>query len=332
MDNPSELFPARSPFDKRHLAVGDGHRLYLEQSGDPKGLPVVFLHGGPGAGCGSWQHRLFDPRRFRCILFDQRGCGLSTPRLGLEANTTRHLIADLETIRRSLDISRWLAVGGSWGALLAVAYAEAHPERVAGLALRGLLLGDAAEIQWAFVDGPKRFNPELWRELTALLPEAERDDPIAALGRRLSDPDPRVQVPAARAWLAYERNLSRIEGRAMALPDSLRGEPEPAPAPDLAKAPATPFLEWHYIRHGFFLRPGQLLAEAHRLAGIPGVIVQGRYDLLCPPKLPHALAARWPEGRLQIVEAGGHDLGDPGVGDAFMQAIETVAERAGQPA
>lgn len=323
MSDAAKPFPEIKPYDQRQLAVGDDHRIYLEQAGNPDGLPVVFLHGGPGAGCNAWQRRLFDPSRFRVVLFDQRGCGRSTPRLGLRANTTQDLIADIEAIRADLGIERWMVVGGSWGALLGIAYAQAHPERVLGLALRALLFGGKEDIHWAFVQGPQQFNPELWSELTALLPAAERTDPIAALGARLTDADPRIHVPAAQVWLAYERNLSQVKGRSMALPKSLAADGSVDPA----KAPTTPYLEWHYICNDFFLKSKQLLLDANRLAGIPGILVQGRYDLLCPPRLPHALVNLWPEGELRIVEAAGHDIADPGVGAAVMQAISDVADR-----
>lgn len=304
-----------TPFDTRSIEVGDGHRLYLEQSGDRDGLPAVFLHGGPGSGCQAAHHRLFDGKRIRAILFDQRGAGRSTPKRGLDNNTTQHLIADLERIREALGIARWMVVGGSWGALLAIAYAEAHPARVTALALRALFLGSATEIDWAFIEGPRTFRPELWRAFIGLLPADERGDPLAAYGRRLADPDPAVQAPAAWAWHDYERALSELKPGKPSLPESLS---KPPPSNSL---PNTPFFESHYIRHDFFLGPEQLLAEAGRLKGIPGIIVQGRYDLLCPPVTAQRLAARWPEARLRIIEGAGHALTEPGIEPALTEAI-----------
>ncbi len=306
------------------LAVGDGHTLYVEQVGNPTGMPVIFLHGGPGSGCQPAHRQLFDPRRFRAILFDQRGAGRSTPRTGREHNTTQHLIADIERIRALFGIQRWLVVGGSWGATLAVAYAEAHPERTLGVALRGVFLGTRAEWTWAFVDAPRIFRPDLYLSLLSLLPAEERGDLLAALGRRLRDPEPAVHVPAAWAWSDYERVLSEIR------PDV----PVPFPA-TLAEAgrgratvPSTPYIESHYYENDCFLRDGQLLAEAGRLTGIPGIAVQGRYDLLCPPSIADALVRAWPGAELRIVETAGHALTEPGVRPALIQALEDVADRA----
>lgn len=315
MHNPKRL----EPYDTRTLEVGDGHALYVEQCGRPDGIPAVYLHGGPGSGCQPGHRRYFDPKRFRVVLLDQRGAGRSTPKRELANNTTQALVADLERVRAALGIERWMLVGGSWGALLAVAYAEAHPSRVTAIAVRALFLGSADEIDWAFTRGPQTLRPELWQSLVALLPEAERGDPIAALGRRLEDPDPAMHARAARAWFAYERSLSVLAPERPALPESLAtGGKTNGPLP------ATPFVEWHYIKNGFFLEPDQLLREAGRLAGIPGVIVQGRFDLLCPPVTAHGLAARWPECRLQIVEGAGHDAGEPGIGPALLAAVEEL--------
>ncbi|MGF1610477.1 MAG: prolyl aminopeptidase [Kiloniellales bacterium] len=302
-------------YDTRRLQVGDGHSLYIEQSGDPGGVPAVFLHGGPGSGCQAGQRRLFDGKRFRVILFDQRGAGRSTPKRSLEHNTTQHLVADLEQLREALGIERWMLVGGSWGALLAIAYAEAHPERVSAIALRALFLGSAAEIDWAFIEGPRMFRPELWRAFVGLLPTEERSDPLAAYGRRLADPGAAVHGPAAWAWHDYERALSELQPATPRLPESLSQPPKSNSLPN------TPFFEAHYIRRGFFLEPEQLLTEAVRLAGIPGIIVQGRYDLLCPPVTAQRLAARWPDAQLRIIEGAGHAVTEPGIAPALKSAI-----------
>ena len=314
--------PAVTPFDTRMLQVGDGHRLYVEQVGDPAGTPALFLHGGPGSGCQPFHRGLFDPAQFRAILFDQRGAGRSRPKGGLAANTTRHLVADMERIRRALGIERWMLVGGSWGSLLAVAYAEVHRDRVSGLVLRGVFLGSAQEIDWAFTRGPRTLFPELWRAFADLLPKAERGDPIAAYGARLTNPDPAVHVPAARAWQRFERALSVLRPNGALLPTSLE---EARRAPGIA--PTTPYMEWHYISQDCFLEAGELLDGVERLAGLPGIIVQGRYDLLCPPVTADALAARWPDCDLRLVEGAGHDLSEPGVRPAIIAAIDEMAGR-----
>ena len=321
MEQASQLYPETAPFDTRSIDVGDGHTIYLEQSGDPDGLPAVFLHGGPGSGCQPGQRRLFDPRRFRAVLFDQRGCGRSTPRGRLEANDTGSLIADMERIRGELGIKRWMVVGGSWGATLAIAYAERHPERVRAVALRAVFLGTSPEIDWAFVRGPQTFRPDLWRSFIGLLPVADRDDPLAAYSRLLRDPDPKVHGPAAVAWHDYERALSVLNPQRSVLAPSWAEIAVPAMLPN------TPFIEAHYFANACFMRPRQLLDDADRLRGIPGAIVQGRYDLLCPSVTAHALAERWPDCELSWVDGVGHSMDEPGVTAALAKAIDSLAGR-----
>ena len=313
--------PESTPFDQRTIEVDEQHALYVEQVGNADGIPAVFLHGGPGSGCQPAHRGLFDPARFRAVLFDQRGAGRSTPRRCLQHNTTQHLIADLECIRETLGIERWMVVGGSWGALLAVTYAEAHPSRVTGLVLRAVFLGTAREIEWAFVRGPQTFCPELWRAFVGLLPASEREHPLRAYGTRLMDPDPKIHGPAAAVWHDYERALSVLQPGSLSLPGSL------TPETFAGAVPSTPFFEWHYIANDFFLTPAQLLADAGRLAGIPGIIVQGRYDLLCPPRTAHALAERWPDCELRIVEGAGHSLSEQAIGQQVVAAIERLGSR-----
>ncbi|MDA0654086.1 MAG: prolyl aminopeptidase [Proteobacteria bacterium] len=304
------------------LDAGDGHNLYVAEAGSPDGIPAVFLHGGPGSGCQPGHADLFDRRRFRVVLPDQRGAGRSTPKGRLDANTTAHLIADLERIRAELGIRRWMVVGGSWGATLGIAYAEAHPDRVSAMVLRAVFLGTAAELHWAFGDGPRTLRPDLWAALTALLPADERDDPMGAFGRRLRNPDPAVHAPAACVWGDFERTLSEINpARAIPLPQSLDR------AAEGREIPSTPYVENHYFRNDCFLGPDQLLAEAGKLGDIPAVIVQGRYDLLCPPRTSAALAAAWPGCEVRIVEGAGHTMSDPGVEDAVREAIRDLADR-----
>lgn len=300
------------------LNVGDGHWLYVEEVGSRGGTPAIFLHGGPGSGSQHLHRRLFDPSHFHTFLFDQRGAGRSHPYLSLNENTTAKLVTDIEKIREHFGIERWLVVGGSWGSTLAVAYAEAHPERVTGMALRAIFLGTRAEVEWAFVDGPKLFRPDLYADFIEHLPEEERADPLAAYLRRLADPDPAVRAPAAHVWAAYERALSEL------VPAQFRLSP---PLGRSDRLPPTPIIEGHYIRSDFFLGDDQLLRGAHKLRGIPGVIVQGRYDLLCPPKAAYALAERWETCRLQIVDRAGHAITEPGVMDALTAAVSELGSR-----
>lgn len=309
---------ALRPFDARMLAVGDGHWLYVEEVGTRGGVPALFLHGGPGSGAQHLHRRLFDPARFHAFLFDQRGSGRSHPYLSLAENSTQRLIADIEAIREHFGIDRWLVVGGSWGSTLAVAYAEAHPERVTGLALRAIFLGTRAEVEWAFVEGPKLFRPDLYADFVELLPESERSDPLGAYLRRLADPDSAVQAPAAHAWAAYERALSELVPAHARLSGAV-GRSD--------RLPPTPIIEGHYIRNDFFLEDGQLLRDAHKLRGIPGIMVQGRYDLLCPPKTAYALAAGWETCRLQLIDKAGHAITEPGVMAALTAAVDELGSR-----
>lgn len=304
------------PFDAIMLAVGDGHWLYVEEVGRKGGIPALFLHGGPGSGCQASHRLLFDPERFHAVLFDQRGAGRSHPYLSTHANTTAHLVADIERIRAHFGFDRMLLVGGSWGSTLALAYAETHPERVAGLVLRAVFLGTDAEVDWAFRRGPAELRPDLYEDFVAALPEAERADPLRAYVERLRSADAGVRDPAARRWHRFERTLSEFAPAATRLAD--------LPPDSDGRVPPTPIMEAHYIAASFFLEPGALLEGAGRLAGIPGRIVQGRYDLLCPPRAAHALARRWPGCRLEIVPSAGHAMTEPGVFDAMKRAVDDL--------
>jgi proline iminopeptidase len=304
------------------LPVGSGHTLYVEEHGTPTGMPAVFLHGGPGSGCQPDHAKLFDPAKFRAVLFDQRGAGRSTPKRGLVANTTQHLVADLEAIRTSRGIERWLIVGGSWGSTLALAYAQAHPKRVSGLVLRGVFLGTRAEARWAFEGAARTFRPDLWRQFLALLPKQEQKAPLDSYITRLLDPDTKVSEPAAWAFNNYERTLSVLAPAGITMPRSLtRADMPPGDVPN------SPFVEAHYTRHDFFLKPDQLLKGARRLRGIPGIIVQGRYDLICPPQAAHALATEWPDADLRFVESAGHSSTEPAVRAALIEAIAEMGRR-----
>ena len=294
------------------LDVGDGHWLYVEEVGCKGGVPALFLHGGPGSGSQHAHRALFDPDRHHAILFDQRGAGRSHPYLSREANTTAHQIADIERIRQFYGFDKWLVTGGSWGSTLALAYAEAHPERVTALVLRAIFFGTQQEVEWAFCEGPKRFRPELYDAFVSALPETERDDPLNAYLRRLNNPDPQIHGPAANVWNAYERALSALKTSTTQLPD-LSEVP--------TRLPPTALMEAHYIANEFFLGDEQLLRNAHIISGIPGVIVQGRYDLLCPPTTAHALHRRWTKSSLIIVDEAGHSITEPGVTAELQKAI-----------
>ncbi|MGQ0685552.1 prolyl aminopeptidase [Bradyrhizobium sp.] len=308
-----------APLTSEHLAVGDGHEVYVESAGRIGGIPAAYLHGGPGSGCQPDHRRLFDPERFHAVLFDQRGAGRSRPRGEREHNTLAHLIADIETIRKKFAFERWLVVGGSWGATLALAYAQAHPDRVSGIVLRATFLGTVAEIEDGFLSSLPRLYPGLSEDFLGLLTPEERAQPIQSYFRRILDADPAVHAPAARAWGETERILSELTpGRTRLDPGSLQSS---------RSLPATPFMEAHYFSNNSFMKPNQLMAEAARLAGIPGIIVQGRYDHLCPPSISHALAAAWRDAEIRVVEGAGHSLYDPGVRNAVMRAIADMASR-----
>ena len=307
------LFPPIDPFDQRMLDVGDGHRIYVEQVGRPDGIPVVVLHGGPGGGCSPAMRRYFDPDRYRVILFDQRGCGRSRPHASVEANTTWHLVADIERIREVMGVPSWIVFGGSWGATLALTYAQTHPDRAARLVLRGVFLATRRELQWFYGGGAGLFWPELWARFEAMIPEAERGDLIGAYHRRLFGADLPTQTRFARAWAGWENALASAENR---------GAPGESPG-EYARAFAR--LENHYFSNGAFLEEGQLLREAGRLHGIPGTIVQGRIDMICPPANAHALAKAWPDADLRIVHGAGHALSEPGISAELVAEMKRLA-------
>jgi proline iminopeptidase len=308
------------PLTTEHLAVGDGHEIYVESVGRTDGIAAVYLHGGPGSGSQPDHRRLFDPQRFYTILFDQRGAGRSRPKGLRDANTTAHLIADMETIRERFGIARWMVVGGSWGATLALAYAQKHPDCVSGIVLRATFLGTREELDGAFNDVLPRHYPGLHEDFLSALPADERAAPLAHFYRRILDADAAIHAPAARAWGGTESILSEHAPNRTRLDlPSLRASTRPLPA--------TPFMEAHYFQHDCFMRPGQLLAEAPVLKDIPGIIVQGRFDFLCPPSTSHALARAWGNVEIRIVEGAGHSLYDPGVRDAVMKAIADLASK-----
>ncbi len=311
------LYPPIEPHRRGFLDVDHGHRLYWEQCGSPDGLPTLFLHGGPGSGCEPWHRRFFDPARYRIVLFDQRGSGRSTPHAGLEANTTADLIADIERLRELLGIGRWVVFGGSWGSTLGLAYAEAHPERVIGLVLRGIFLCRPRDIHWFYQSGADRIFPEAWSRFLEPIPEAERDDLVAAYHRRLTGTDREQRERAAQAWSIWEGSTSCLRPNRNVVAHFA----DPSVAVSLAR------IECHYFRHDSFLEPDQLLRDAGRLAGIPGYIVHGRYDVVCPVEQAVALHQAWPQAELRIVSDAGHSAAEPGIARELVAATDALAGR-----
>lgn len=306
-----DLFPDIGPYETGHLPLSAHHVMYWEQVGNPTGAAVLFLHGGPGAGAGAVHRRFFDPHHWRLVIFDQRGAGRSRPLGGLEANTTPDLVVDIERLRKHLGIERWLLFGGSWGSTLALAYAQAHPARVAGLVLRGVFLGRQSEVEW-FLHGMKSVFPEAHAAFTSFLPPAERDDLLNSYLARLCDPDPAVHMPAARAWSMYEGSCSTL----MPTPDAVASFAQDRSSLGLAR------IEAHYFKHHLFLPEGGLLAHMDRIAHVPGEIVQGRYDMICPPISAFELTASWPLARLTVIPDAGHSALEPGVRRALIAAVE----------
>lgn len=309
------LYPPIDPFDQRMLEVGQGHQVYMEQCGNPAGIPVVVLHGGPGGGCSPAMRRYFDPAVYRVILFDQRGCGRSRPHASVKDNTTWHLVDDIETIRTALGIDKWLVFGGSWGATLSLIYAQAHPDRVSHLILRGVFLMTQPELDWFYGGGAGHFWPETWARFVAPIPQDERGDLIAAYHKRLFSGNLNEETKYGRAWLAWENALASIHSN---------GSSGEGPG-EYARAFAR--LENHYFQNAGFLRfDGQILAEMDRIAHIPGVIVQGRYDMICPPSSAWKLSNLWPGSELKIIRNAGHALSEPGISAELVRVMDRIAE------
>lgn len=307
----TELYPEIEPFEKGYMPVGGPHQIYWEQCGNPKGVPVVFLHGGPGAGASPTHRRFFDPAHYRIIIFDQRGAGRSKPLGELTDNTTGHLIADIEMLREKLGIERWMVFGGSWGSTLAIAYAETHPDRVRALILRGIFLCRKSEIDW-FLFGMKALAPEAWRTFIEYLPEAERGDPLGNYHKRLIDPDPKVHMPAARRWSIYEGTCCTL----LPSPETVDSFGQDVTALGLAR------MEAHYFINRIFLPENSLLANIDRIRKIPAFIVQGRYDLVCPIETADELHRAWPEAEYVVVPDAGHSAMEPGIRAQLVAAME----------
>ncbi len=308
----SDLFPPLEPFDSFRLRVSALHEIHVEQAGNPDGKPVIFFHGGPGAGISPLHRRFFDPKAWRIVLYDQRGSGRSTPLGELRENTTWDLVADAERIRERLGIEKWLVFGGSWGSTLGLAYAEAHPERCTGLILRGIFLSRKAEVMWTFGGGAQRIFPDGWAEFLGLLDEGERADVLAAYHRRLASEDPAVCRAAALAWNRWEELASHLVA-----------ELGPVAEEDVPAEVALARIEAHYFVNGAFLASDdQLLRDVARVRHLPAVIVQGRYDMVCPAVSAWDLHRAWPGSRLVLVPAAGHSADEPGIVSALVDATE----------
>lgn len=312
-----QLYPEIEPYHSFQLPVDDIHCLYVEECGNPDGLPVVFLHGGPGAGLAPYHRQFFDPERYRIVLFDQRGAGRSTPHAELRENTTWHLVADMERIRDRLGIEQWLVFGGSWGSTLGLAYAQTHPERVSGLILRGIFLCRPEEIRWFYEEGGASWIlADKWKPYADAIPVEERGEMMEAYWRRLTSEDADIRLAAARAWGTWEGgSLTLAEDPAM-----VAGFASPQVALSLARIEASFFRQ-----HGFF-KPGQLLDDVDRIRHIPAWLIHGRYDIICPVKNAFDLAEVWPEASLEVVLAG-HAASEPAIVDALVRATDAHADQ-----
>lgn len=310
------LYPDITPYKTYQIKVDAPHVLYVEESGNPEGIPVLFVHGGPGAGCESYHRRFFDPNVYRIILFDQRGAGRSTPHAELEGNTTQALVADIEVIRESLDISRWVLFGGSWGSTLSLVYAQTHVDRVMGLIVRGIFLCREKEINWFYQKGADRVFPDYWQDFIAPIPEDERDNLLKAYYNRLTGENEIAQMHAAKAWSIWEGRTATLKTNKNVIDHFGNAHT----ALSLAR------IECHYFMHDSFLEENQILNNANKLQNIPGVIVQGRYDLICPMESAWELHQAWPNAELKIIADAGHSATEPGTVDALINSTDAMAK------
>ena len=313
----SELFPAIHENKHFYLPVDDLHEIYVEECGDENGIPVVFLHGGPGAGCEAYHRQLFDPEKYRIILFDQRGCGRSKPHAELQQNTTQHLISDIEKIRKYLEIDKWVVAGGSWGSTLALAYAEAHPETVSGMIIRGIYFCTEKEIQWFYQEGTSQFFPDYWQDFIAPIPLSEQDDLLHAYHRRLTGNNEIARMQAAKAWSLWEARTASLRPHNRLI--------EHFSNPHTALSLAT--LEAHYFVNNAFLEENQLLNNADRLIDIPCYIIHGRYDMICPVEQAYALHQKLPLSELFIVQGAGHAASEAGIRAALIEASNKILDK-----
>lgn len=311
------LYPEIKPYARHELAVEPPHVLYVDESGSADGLPVLFIHGGPGAGCDAASRRYFDPNLYRIVTFDQRGCGRSTPYASLENNTTQALVTDIERIREHLGVDKFVLFGGSWGSSLALAYAQAHPQRVHGLILRGIFLCRPQEFHWFYQEGASRLFPDYWEDYIAPIPPQERGDLMGAFYKRLTGSDQIAQMHAAKAWSTWEGRTATLRPN----PQVVDRFSEAHRALSIAR------IECHYFVNDAFLEPDQLLRDMPRIAHLPGIIVHGRYDAICPLDNAWALHQAWPNSELQIIRDAGHSAAEPGITDALVRAAEEMARR-----
>ena len=311
------LFPEILPYNDFYLKVDDTHELYVEECGNPDGIPAVFVHGGPGAGCEAWHRQFFDPEVYRIVLYDQRGAGRSRPHASLENNTTKHLVEDMEQLREHLGIKKWLVFGGSWGSTLALVYAQTHPQHVYGLILRGIFLCRPKEIEWFYQQGANRIFPDYWEAFIEHIPEEERDDLVQAHHRRLVGEDEVARMASAKAWSIWEGRASNLHQKKSVV--DFFGSAHTALA--LAR------IEAHYFVHNSFLEDNQILNNIELLQDVPGVIVHGRYDIVCPIESAWELHQAWPGSVLEIIPDAGHSASETGITDALVRATIEMATK-----
>lgn len=315
--NTAELFPELEPYATHRLPVDKPHEIYVEECGDPRGIPILFIHGGPGAGCEPYHRRFFDPAVYRIVLFDQRGAGRSTPHASLELNTTAHLVSDMERLRARLGIDRWILFGGSWGSTLSLVYAETFPDRVLGMILRGVFLCRPWEIAWFYQEGANRIFPDYWEEFIAPIPVSERGKLLQSHYRRLMSDDADAQMASARAWSVWEGRTSTLAPN-QAVIDFFSSSHT---ALSLAR------IEAHYFAHDTFLEPDQILRDANRLRGIPTIVVHGRYDIVCPYANAYDLHRALPDADLRLIATAGHSASEPGIRGALLDATSVMHRR-----
>ncbi|MFM1897463.1 MAG: proline iminopeptidase [Pseudomonadota bacterium] len=310
------LYPEIKPYQRHQLKVSDLHDLYVDEAGNPRGIPLLFVHGGPGAACDFSSRRFYDPDVYRIITFDQRGCGRSTPHAELTQNDTASLIADMETIRQKLAVDKWVLFGGSWGATLSLLYAQAHPERVLALILRGVFLCRSMDLDWLYRQGASRVFPDHWLDFSGHIPEAERGDLLNAYHQRLTGSDDLVRMAAAKCWVSWETHCSRLRPNPDALSKSTLQH----------NALAMSRIETHYFINKGFIGDNQILDNMSRIEHIPGKIVHGRYDMVCPLDNAMSLHAAWPAAELHIIRDAGHSASEPGIVDALIRATQDTAK------
>ena len=314
------FYPEIKPYQRHIIAVEHPHELYVDESGNPDGIPVLFVHGGPGAGCGKYDRRFFDPEVYRIVLFDQRGSGRSRPHAELQTNSTQKLVEDIEFIRKTLEIDKWVLFGGSWGSTLSLVYAQTYPERVLGLILRGIFLCRPVDLLWFYQSGASRLFPDYWDDFIQPIPEDERHDMMSAYYRHLTSDNQIQQMTAAKAWSLWEGRTATLRPNQEVV-DSFT---EPHRALSLAR------IEAHYFVNNAFLEENQILRDAHKLANIPGVIVHGRYDVICPLENVYLLHKAWPGSELNIIREAGHASREVGIVDALIRATNDMAKELGE--